>query len=76
MKATVQARLDAESARALSQLSRRLGWSPSRVVREALCLVAAYQGREHRTRIIGAGKFSSGIPDLGSNKEHLRGLGR
>jgi hypothetical protein len=26
--------------------------------------------------IIGTGQFDSGIPDLGSNKKHLKGLGR
>jgi len=26
--------------------------------------------------IIGTGQFASGIPDLGSNKKHLEGLGK
>jgi len=27
-------------------------------------------------KIVGAGKFSSGIKDLGSNKKHLKNFGR
>ena len=27
-------------------------------------------------KIIGTGQFDSGIPDLGSNKKHLEGLGK
>jgi hypothetical protein len=27
-------------------------------------------------RIAGLGKFTSGLPDLGSNKKHLRGFGK
>ena len=29
-----------------------------------------------RIKITGTGQFASGIPDLGSNKKHLEGLGR
>ena len=36
MKGAVQARLDAASRRDLEQLVRSFGWSPSKVVREAL----------------------------------------
>jgi hypothetical protein len=31
--------------------------------------------RRHN-KIIGTGEFESGIPDLGSNKKHLEGLGK
>lgn len=55
-------------------LVRQLGWTPSRIVREALRRMAACQAPGSR-RIIGLGEFSSGLPDLGSNKEHLRGFG-
>lgn len=75
MKATVQARLDAASERQLRQLVRDLGWSPSKVVREGLKLLAACHPRKRR-KIIGQGKFDSGIPDLATNKEHLKGFGR
>ena len=75
MRSTVQARLDAASRRDLAVLVRSLGWSPSRVVREALRRMASLQVPPGRPRIAGMGKFSSGVPDLGSNEKHLRGFG-
>jgi hypothetical protein len=75
MKSNVQARLDHESQLALDELVRRLGWSPSRVVREGLRLLAACYGKPSTKRMIGIGRFASGVPDLGSNKKHLRGFG-
>ena len=75
MKATVRARLDAASQRQLQQLVRDLGWSPSKVVREGLKLLAVCHPRKRR-KIIGQGTINSGIPDLGSNKKHLEGFGR
>lgn len=76
MKATIQARLDAESQRTLEQLVNRLGWSPSKVVRESLRVLAACHLGNGRRKIIGQGQFDSGIRDLGSNKKHLEGFGR
>ncbi len=75
-KATVQARLDAREQQALRELVRELGWSPSRVVREGLRLLRASHPALGRPRIVGLGKFSSGVRDLGSNKRHLKGFGR
>jgi len=76
MTSTVQARLDAEARKSLTQLVHRLGWSPSKVVREGLRLLAASQPVGNRSRIVGLGKFSSGVRDFGSNKKHLQGFGR
>jgi len=76
MKTNVQARLDRRSQVALEQLVRRLGWSPSRVVREGLRLLAACYGSSSRKRVIGVGRFASGLPDLGSNKKRLQKFGR
>ena len=76
MKATVQARLTAEEQRALAHLVSHLGWSPSRIVREGLRLVAALHPPAGHPRIAGLGQFCSGKPDLGSNKKHLKGFGR
>ncbi len=76
MKANVQARLDRRSQVALELLVRRLGWSPSRVVREGVRLLAARYAGRSRKRVIGVGRFASGLPDLGSDKKHLRGFGR
>ena len=75
MKQMVQARLDREAQLELERLVRRLGWSPSRVVREGIRLLAACQGRASQQRIVGLGKFSSHTQDLGSNKAHLKGFG-
>ena len=76
MKSTVQARLDAATRRDLAKLVRSLGWSPSRVVREALRRMASSELPAGPRRIAGLGKFSSGVPDLGSNKKHLRDFGK
>jgi hypothetical protein len=53
-----------------SALVKELGWTPSKVVGEALRILA------ERRRIIGFGKFKSGVSDLASNKAHLKGFGR
>lgn len=76
MPSTIQARLDEPSKKMLSELIRRLGWSRSKVVREGLRLLAACHLGNGRRKIIGQGKFASGVGDLASNKEHLRGFGR
>ncbi len=70
---TVQARLDADTEQALARLVSQLGLSPSMVVRKSIHLLAASQPETRK--IAGLGKFRSGIPDLGSNKKHLKGFG-
>jgi len=75
MKTSVQARLDEETQAALDLLKKRHGWSTSQVVREGLRLLVDQQGSGAARRMIGIGMFDSGIPDLGSNKKHLEGLG-
>lgn len=76
MRSVVQARLDDHSRKTLARLVKQLDWSPSKVVREGLRLLAACQPKNGRRPIIGLGKFESDVPDLGSNKAHLRGFGR
>ena len=76
MTTNVQARLDRESQASLERLVKRLGWSPSRVVREGLRLLAACYGKPSDKKVRGIGRFASGIPDLGSRKNHLKGFGR
>lgn len=61
---------------ALERLMKRLGWSTSKVVREGVRLLDACYGRQRRRKIVGVGRFASGIADLGSNKKHLKGYGR
>ena len=75
MKSTVQARLDSDAQRTLERLVQRLRWSPSKVVREGLRMLASSQPIAGQPRIVGLGKFSSGVRDLGSNKKHLKGFG-
>jgi hypothetical protein len=76
MRFAIQARLDNRSQKRLAVLVRELGWSPSQVVREGLRVLEASHLRRKKRGVIGLGKFSSGAPDLGSNKKHLRGFGR
>jgi Arc/MetJ-type ribon-helix-helix transcriptional regulator len=74
MTTTVQARLDKETQAILDRL-RRSGRTTSDVIREAIRLV----DREYRSgaasRMIGIGMIRSGVPDMGSNKKYLEGLG-
>lgn len=72
---TVQARLDEESRKTLKRLVDQLGWSPSKVVREGLRLLAACQVGQRGRKVIGLGQFESGVSDLGSNKKHLKDFG-
>jgi hypothetical protein len=76
MRTTVQARLDAETRKTLRELQLRLGWTPSKIVREGVRLLASCHRNRGHERIAGLGKFSSGIADLGSNKSHLKDFGR
>lgn len=76
MKSAIQARLDPDTTKALARLTRELGWSSSKIVREAVRLLAATQPGRARPKIVGIGKFSSSVADLGSNRKHLRGFGR
>jgi hypothetical protein len=76
MKSSVQARLDRQSQAALERLVKHLGWSPSKVVREGVRLLAACYGTPSQRKVVGIGRFASGLPDLGSHKKHMEGFGR
>jgi hypothetical protein len=76
MRRTVQARLDRRSQVALERLVCGTGRRPSRVVREGVHLLAACYGVPLAKRVIGVGRFVSGLPDLASNKKHLRAFGQ
>jgi hypothetical protein len=67
--------LDRVTQKELDRLVRRLGWSPSQVVREGIRLLAACQTGDEPRKIVGLGKFTSGVKDLGSNEKHLKGFG-
>ena len=76
MRSAIQARLDPRSRKRLAALVRELGWTPSQVVREGLRVLEVSRLRKKKLAVIGLGKFRSGVPDLGSNKKHLRDFGR
>ena len=75
MKTMVQARLDEETRTVLGRLVRANGWSVSKAVREGIHALAGQTDRAKAIKIIGLGKYDSGITDLASNKKHLAGLG-
>jgi hypothetical protein len=75
MKTSVQARLDEESAAALETLERRLGLSQSEIVRASLRLMLQQQAPVKPRKIIGQGKFDSGVTDLATNKKYMEGFG-
>jgi hypothetical protein len=76
MPRVIHARLDPTTVEMLHELQRRLGWSDSKVVSEGIKILSGVMGGKGRGRIVGLGRFRSGIPDLGSNKEHLKEFGR
>lgn len=73
-KDIVHARLDPETQAILERLRRRTGLRDSELIRRALRAFDAAPD-SGASRIVGVGKFSSGVPDLGSDKRHLRGFG-
>lgn len=77
MKSTVQARLDEESQADLERLVRRLGCSPSEVVRRGLKLMVRHYGAvPARKKIIGLGEFAGGPPDLATNPKYMEDFGK
>jgi hypothetical protein len=74
MSRMIHARLDPDTERMLRRLEQHFGWSDSQVVREGIKILNGLTLRG-RSRVVGMGRFSSGLPDLGSNKSHLKGFG-
>ena len=72
----VHVTLDPETRRILARLRRRTGERDSELIRRALRALDATGPRRAPRRIAGLGAFASGIADLGSNADHLRGFGR
>lgn len=76
MARIIHARIDPETEKLLAELQIRLGWSDSRIVREGIKALGVINGSKAKRKIVGMGRFRSGVPDLGSNEEHLKGFGR
>ena len=74
----VHARLDETTRKILQRLKRRYGWSDSEAVRQGIRALNKPEStpRDRSKQIVGLGKFESGVPDLGSNKNYLRDFGR
>ena len=76
MSRMIHARLDAETEKMLRQVERRLGWNDSEVVRAGVKMLHGLLVRGGKRPVVGLGRFRSGVPDLGSNQDHLKGFGR
>ncbi|MFO0964533.1 MAG: hypothetical protein U0793_02955 [Gemmataceae bacterium] len=76
MAAIIHARLDPQTAALCRRLAKQFGWSDSKIVREAIRVLAALAPGTGPRKVIGQGKFRSGLADLGSNKRHLDDFGR
>ena len=75
MGATVQVRLDKESAAALKLLVRANGWTASQAVRASLLHTAEQKKPKPRPRLVGIGCVDFGPGDLATNKEHMKNFG-
>lgn len=75
MTKVVHARLDEETQRLLERLRRRTGLNDSDLVRRGLRALADSELPPRGRMPVGVGRFESGVPDLGSNKQHLKGFG-
>ena len=76
MSRVVHARLDEEAEAVREELAQQLGWTDSQIVREGIKALAGRLVSKRKRTVVGLGKFSSGLPDLGSSKQHLEGFGR
>ncbi len=76
MSLIIHARLDANTDCVRGELQKQLGWSDSQIVREGIMSLAALVRTGSKRKIIGLGRFQSALPDLGSNKKHLKGFGK
>jgi len=75
MSQVVQARIDDKTAALLEELKSQFGWTDSEIVRQGIRALRDVVVKKQKRQIAGLGEFDSGIPDLGSNKDHLEGFG-
>ncbi len=76
MYRVIHARLDKDTDSLCSELQKRLGWNDSQIVREGIKSLSALVRTGGKRKIIGQGRYTSGIPDLASDKKHLAGFGK
>jgi hypothetical protein len=76
MSTIIHARLDSDTDSLRNELQKQFGWSDSQIVREGIKSLSALMRSSGKRKIVGLGKFESGVSDLGSNKKHLREFGR
>ena len=76
MASIIHARLDDDTAALRTALQQQLGWTDSQIVREGIKSLSLLVRKQGQRKIVGLGKFTSGINDLGSNEKHLRGFGK
>ena len=76
MSGVIHARLDTDTDAIRSELQKRLGWSDSEIVREGIKALSALVRSSGKRKIVGLGRFESGVADLASNKKHLKGFGK
>lgn len=76
MSTSIHARLDQETATLRAELRLQLGLSDSDIVREGIRALAPRLANKPRRKFTGEGKYSSGVPDLATNKKHMQGFGR
>lgn len=76
MASVIHARLDDDTDELRNALQVQLGWSDSQIVREGIKSLSSLVKTSGKRKIVGQGKFKSGVADLGSNKKHMRGFGQ
>jgi hypothetical protein len=76
MPASIHARLDEETKALRDELKQTKGWTDSEIVRRGIQLLASVTPKSRPRKLRGAGKYSSGIPDLATNKAHMEGFGQ
>lgn len=76
MNRVIHARLDNETNSLRDTLRKQLGWNDSQIVREGIKALSALVRNGRKRKIIGQGRYQSGIGDLASNKKHLEGFGK
>ena len=78
MKPYIHARLGDADRAALERLKKATGLSESEIVRRGLRLVAQEERRRQSALDLAGrsvGRFTSGPPDLSTNRKHLDGFG-